>query len=129
MELNMTTSKLYLNFDNLFNGDKFLCDQTNNLLNRRSDDVFRELKRQVESSFSAEVTERINKAFSNYPYSDYFLPGPVPKSKVLPEIREGKVKKDNIADAAATGVDTEAASPVEEKSVGPAEEKPKESSD
>lgn len=128
MELNMTTSKLYLNFDNLFNGDKFLCDQANNLLNRRSEDVFRELKRQVESSFSAEVTERVNKAFSNFPYSDYFLPGPVPQSKVLPEVREGKVKR-VIAAAADTEGDTEAASSVEGKSKGPAEEKPKESSD
>lgn len=87
MILHMNTTKLYLNFDNLFNGDKFLCEQTNALLNRRSDDVFRELKTRIEYSFSAEITERINEAFGNFPYSEYFLPGPVPKTKVVPVVR------------------------------------------
>lgn len=88
MNLTMETSKLYLNFDNLFNGDKFLCEQTNNLLNRRSEDVFRELKKRIENSFAEEIAERVNGAFGNFPYSEYFLPGPVPKLKVTPETRD-----------------------------------------
>ena len=69
----MNTGKLYLNFDNLFNGDKFLCEQSNALLNRRSEDVFRELKKRIEASFTAEITEQVNRAFSIFPYSSYFL--------------------------------------------------------
>lgn len=84
MDLKMNASKLYLNFDNLFNGDKFLCEQTNKLLNSRSDDILRELKSKIEASFASEINERVNSAFGDYPYSDYFLPGPIPKSKVSP---------------------------------------------
>lgn len=86
MKLNLTADKLYLNFDNLFNGDKFLCEQTNNLLNRRSDDILRELKSRVEASFESEISARVDEAFSKFHYSDYFLPGPIPKSKVSPEL-------------------------------------------
>lgn len=92
MYLTMNTTKLYLNFDNLFNGDKFLCEQANALLNRRSEDVFRELKSRVENSFSEEISERINEAFRKYPYTDYFLPGEVPKLKVNPEVYKPEVK-------------------------------------
>lgn len=92
MNLEMETSKLHLHFDNLFNGDKFLCDQANGLLNRRSEDVFRELKKRIESSFSAEILERINEAFAKYPYSDYFIAGPAPKLRVQPEVREVSAK-------------------------------------
>lgn len=93
MDLTMNTSKLFLNFDNLFNGDKFLCEQTNALLNRRSDDVFRELRKRIESSFSAEISERVNEAFSKFQYTDYFLPGPIPEMKVLPEVRKASPAK------------------------------------
>lgn len=89
MDLTLSMSKLYLHFDNLFNGDKFLCDQTNALLNRRSDDILRELKRKIEVSFSNEIMNHVNVAFFDFPYSDYFLPDqPIPQSKVSPEIYE-----------------------------------------
>lgn len=118
MELTMNTSKLYLNFDNLFNGDKFLCDQANALLNRRSDDVFRELKSRVESSFSLEITERVNGAFARFPYSDYFLPGPVPQLKVSPVVEdEPKGKSAAVEIAAERSVNEETPPETAEKKV------------
>lgn len=74
MDLDLTTSKLHLQFDNLFNGDKFLGEQTNSFLNRRSEDIFREIKPKIRKVFADEISGRINEAFSRFPYKEYFLP-------------------------------------------------------
>ncbi|XP_055679564.1 protein takeout-like [Lutzomyia longipalpis] len=72
-KITMTSTKLWMNFENLFNGDKVLGDTTNAFLNENWMDIFNELKPNISKSYAAAIQTIINKVFAKFPYKEYFL--------------------------------------------------------
>lgn len=66
------TSRLYMNFGNLFKGDKALGDNTNKFLNENWQDILNELKVNLFDAFGQVVESLINSAFAKVPYKDLF---------------------------------------------------------
>lgn len=65
--------RLYINFGNLFKGDKALGDNTNKFLNENWEDILNELKVNLYDAFGQVVESLINSAFSKIPYKDLFI--------------------------------------------------------
>ncbi|XP_063696583.1 protein takeout-like [Culicoides brevitarsis] len=73
-KLTFDTSRLYLQLDNLFNGDKALGDNMNVFLNENWKDILDELKPAVIEAFSQIFASVINTIFSKLSYDDVFEP-------------------------------------------------------
>ncbi|GAB0088225.1 Protein takeout [Sergentomyia squamirostris] len=73
MKITMTTTKLWMDFENLFNGDKLLGDTTNAFLNENWMDIFNELQPDISKSYAAAIQTIINNVFAKLPYKDYFI--------------------------------------------------------
>lgn len=67
------TSKFYLNFTNLFNGDKALGNTMNTFLNDNWEDILKELKPSIDDAFGQIFRNIINNSFSKIPHGDLFL--------------------------------------------------------
>ncbi|GAB0088226.1 uncharacterized protein DMENIID0001_026190 [Sergentomyia squamirostris] len=67
------TTRLYINFENLFNGDKALSDNMNFFLNENWKDILDELKPAINDAFSQIFNTIINTIFSKIAYSDIYL--------------------------------------------------------
>lgn len=65
--------RVYMNFENLFNGDKLLGDTTNLFLNENWEDVINELKPALRDAIGAIAGNVIKSVFSKFPYSNYWL--------------------------------------------------------
>uniref|UniRef100_A0A1B0CZX5 Uncharacterized protein n=2 Tax=Phlebotomus papatasi TaxID=29031 RepID=A0A1B0CZX5_PHLPP len=72
-KITMTTTKLWLNFDNLYNGDKLLGETTNAFLNENWMDIFNELKPDISKSYASAIQTIINNIFAKLPYREYFI--------------------------------------------------------
>ncbi|XP_059610155.1 protein takeout-like [Phlebotomus argentipes] len=73
IKISMTTSKLWIHFDNLYNGDKLLGDTTNTFLNENWMDIFNELKPDISKAYAAAIQTIINNVFAKLPYREYFV--------------------------------------------------------
>lgn len=63
---------MYLNLENLFNGDKLLGDNMNRFLNENWQDILAELKPSIIDAFTQIFSGIINSVFSRLPYDDIF---------------------------------------------------------
>lgn len=66
-------NRLYMQFDNLFNGDKLLSDGTNRFLNENWLDILNELKPVLKRAIGNIVIRVVGPMFSKFPYNDLFL--------------------------------------------------------
>lgn len=65
-------SRVYLNFENLFNGNKALSDNTNLFLNENWQIIFQELKPAIRETFSQILSGIMNSIFQKLPYDEMF---------------------------------------------------------
>lgn len=72
-KIKLIPKKVYLQFSNLFNGDKRLGDQMNLFLNENSELVFNELKDSYEKSLSTVFQDVTNKIFDKVPMNQIFV--------------------------------------------------------
>ncbi|XP_059610295.1 protein takeout-like [Phlebotomus argentipes] len=70
---NFGTTRLHINFENLFNGDQALSDNMNRFLNENWKDILDELKPAINDAFSQIFNHIINTIFSKISYSDIYL--------------------------------------------------------
>lgn len=61
-----------MNFDNLYNGDKFFGDTTNMFLNENWRFVFSETKQSIFEVFSLIIENVMNNVSKKIPYDDIF---------------------------------------------------------
>lgn len=66
-------NRLYMQFDNLFNGDKVLGAGMNQFLNENWQDILNELKPVLKKAIGKIVKGLVNPIFSKFPYNDLFL--------------------------------------------------------
>ncbi|XP_049942372.1 protein takeout-like [Schistocerca serialis cubense] len=73
-KISFTTDRVYLTFNNLFNGDKALGDNMNKFLNDNWEEILKELRPTIEEVFSVAFKDISNNLFHKVPYNDIFPP-------------------------------------------------------
>lgn len=73
-QLEFDTTRMQINLENLFNGDKALGDNMNQFLNENWRDILNELKPAITFAVEEILKGIINRIFSKIPYEDVFLP-------------------------------------------------------
>ncbi|CAH0553017.1 unnamed protein product [Brassicogethes aeneus] len=71
LEIDIKSAKI--NFENLFNGDKVLGDETNRFLNENFEEVFKDLDQALKQSISSVCRLVLQNFFKRIPYKDLFL--------------------------------------------------------
>ncbi|CAG9804152.1 unnamed protein product [Chironomus riparius] len=69
----LSTSKLSLNLENLFNGNKALGDNMNNFINENWEIIFQELKPAISEALGKVLIDIVTNFFASVPYTDLFL--------------------------------------------------------
>lgn len=69
----LRTQRLYMQFDNLFGGDKTLGAGMNQFLNENWRDILNELKPVLKKAIGKIVKGLVNPIFGKFPYNDLFL--------------------------------------------------------
>lgn len=72
-QLDFDTSRLHINLENLFNGDKALGDNMNLFLNENWRDILMELKPAITFAVEEILKGLINRIFMKVPYDEIFL--------------------------------------------------------
>ncbi|KAJ8922053.1 hypothetical protein NQ315_008694 [Exocentrus adspersus] len=72
-DVTYTMKNVHFQFDNLFNGDKTLGDQTNKFLNENSGDINKDLGESISQTISAVVTNIIQLIVAVVPYDEIFI--------------------------------------------------------
>lgn len=72
-KVTFSPERVYMNFENLFNGDKILADNMNAFLNENWEIVFNELKSGYEDTFGLVFKDITNKLFTKIPLRTIFL--------------------------------------------------------
>lgn len=73
-QLDFDTSRLHINLENLFNGDKRLGDNMNQFLNTNWRDILNELKPAITYAVEEILKGIINRIFMKVPYEEVFAP-------------------------------------------------------
>lgn len=73
-QLDFDTSRLHINLENLFNGDKRLGDNMNQFLNTNWRDILTELKPAIKYAVEEILKGIINRIFMKIPYEEVFSP-------------------------------------------------------
>jgi len=73
-KLDFDTTRLHINLENLFNGDKVLGDNMNLFLNENWRDILNELKPAITLAMEEILKSIINRIFMKIPYEDIYLP-------------------------------------------------------
>lgn len=71
--LDFDTSRLHINLENLFNGNKELGENMNQFLNQNWRDILNELKPAITFAVEELLKSIINRIFAKVPYNDIFL--------------------------------------------------------
>lgn len=71
--LDFDTSRLHINLENLFNGNKELGDNMNQFLNQNWRDILNELKPAITFAMEGILKNIINRIFAKISYDDIFL--------------------------------------------------------
>ncbi|ETN58943.1 takeout [Anopheles darlingi] len=71
-KVNFDTSRFYMNFTNLFNGDKALGDNMNVFLNDNWPDILKELKPAIAAAFTQIFEAVVSNVFNKVPYSELY---------------------------------------------------------
>ncbi|KFB51942.1 AGAP012703-PA-like protein [Anopheles sinensis] len=72
-KMHFDTTRFYMDFTNLFNGDKALGDNMNVFLNDNWQDILKELKPAIAEAFKQIFESVIGNVFSKVPYSELYL--------------------------------------------------------
>lgn len=72
--LTFTTTRLTIQLDNLFNGDKLLGDNMNSFLNENWQDILGELQPSISYAMEKILESIANRIFAKVPYDSLFLP-------------------------------------------------------
>lgn len=72
-QLDFDTTRLHINLENLFNGDKALGDNMNLFLNQNWRDILTELKPAITFAVEEILKGIINRIFMKVPYNEIFL--------------------------------------------------------
>ncbi|XP_058169536.1 protein takeout-like [Anopheles ziemanni] len=72
-KVHFDTTRFYMDFTNLFNGDKALGDNMNVFLNDNWQDILKELKPAIAAAFTQIFESVIGNVFSKVPYSELYL--------------------------------------------------------
>uniref|UniRef100_A0A336LYW3 CSON008368 protein n=1 Tax=Culicoides sonorensis TaxID=179676 RepID=A0A336LYW3_CULSO len=72
-KLKIDTSRLYLNFDHLFNGNQDLSNNMNRFLNNNWKTIYSELRGAIQTSFVGVVKNVVNDVFAQTPYKNLFV--------------------------------------------------------
>lgn len=72
LKLSLTISRMFLQLDNLYDGNKELGDFANEFLNRNWHDVWVEINQSVFLTFSQIVENVLFNVFSTVPYDELF---------------------------------------------------------
>lgn len=72
-KLSFDTRRLYMSFENLFNGDKALGDNMNLFLNDNWQDILKELKPSITEALSQIFAALINAVFNKVPYNEIWI--------------------------------------------------------
>ncbi|XP_017780964.1 PREDICTED: protein takeout-like [Nicrophorus vespilloides] len=73
MKLNVRLGAAQLRLENLFNGDKFLGDATNAIVNDNIDIFINEIKPSLENALSEKLTDIANRITLRFTYKELFL--------------------------------------------------------
>lgn len=71
-KLSFTTDRIYIRFDNLYNGNQLLSDGTNVFLNENWQDIFKEIQNSVFDAFAQIVENVMANVFNKIPYDELF---------------------------------------------------------
>ncbi|KAI5715379.1 hypothetical protein M8J77_015125 [Diaphorina citri] len=74
LEFKARPGKGYLSFENLFNGDKYLSKQINEVINENSAELMPTFQPSVELGLSKAWKKLVDDFFARVPYDDLFLP-------------------------------------------------------
>lgn len=66
-------SRLYMSFEDLFNGDKALGDNMNLFLNENWQDILKELKPSINDALAQIFAALINAVFAKVPYNEIWI--------------------------------------------------------
>ncbi|XP_058825090.1 protein takeout-like [Topomyia yanbarensis] len=72
MKATVDTTRFYMHFSNLFNGDKALGDNMNQFLNDNWQDILKELKPAIVKAFAQIFQKVISNVFDKVPYAEFF---------------------------------------------------------
>lgn len=72
-KVNFDTSRFYMDFSNLFNGDKALGDNMNVFLNDNWQDILKELKPAIAAAFTKIFEAVVRNVFNKVPYNELYL--------------------------------------------------------
>lgn len=72
--LKLSTDRVYIKLNNLFNGNKVLGDMMNDMMNENWKELFNELNSAFVNSFGAICLKAANGVFSKNPVHKLFLP-------------------------------------------------------
>uniref|UniRef100_A0A182QFP2 Haemolymph juvenile hormone binding protein n=1 Tax=Anopheles farauti TaxID=69004 RepID=A0A182QFP2_9DIPT len=72
-KVHFDTTRFYMNFTNLFNGDKALGDNMNVFLNDNWQDILKELKPAISAAFTKIFEAVVSNVFNKVPYSELYL--------------------------------------------------------
>ncbi|KAG5681946.1 hypothetical protein PVAND_011347 [Polypedilum vanderplanki] len=71
-KMTFNTTRLYMNFTDLFNGNSELGKNMNKFINENWRDILDDLKRTIVQSFGDVFSTIINHIFNNFPYAEMF---------------------------------------------------------
>lgn len=72
LKISLTVTKIHFKFDNLYNGDKVLGDNTNLFLNENWSEVWPEVKESIYEAFGQIFENVIKNIFAKHPYKSFF---------------------------------------------------------
>ncbi|XP_052891481.1 uncharacterized protein LOC128299527 [Anopheles moucheti] len=72
-KVHFDTSRFYMDFSNLFNGDKALGDNMNVFLNDNWQDILKELKPAISAAFTKIFEAVVSNVFNKVPYNELYL--------------------------------------------------------
>uniref|UniRef100_A0A182XX17 Uncharacterized protein n=1 Tax=Anopheles stephensi TaxID=30069 RepID=A0A182XX17_ANOST len=72
-KVHFDTSRFYMDFSNLFNGDKALGDNMNVFLNDNWQDILKELKPAISAAFTKIFEAVVTNVFNRVPYNELYL--------------------------------------------------------
>ncbi|XP_061506727.1 circadian clock-controlled protein daywake [Anopheles gambiae] len=72
-KVHFDTSRFYMDFSNLFNGDKALGDNMNVFLNDNWQDILKELKPAISAAFTKIFQAVVSNVFNKVPYNELYL--------------------------------------------------------
>ncbi|XP_037028821.1 protein takeout-like [Bradysia coprophila] len=73
VDVDFTTTRLYMYFEDLFNGDRVLGETTNKFLNENWYDILKELKLVFRDTIGGILKNIIGSVFAAFPYADFFV--------------------------------------------------------